>query len=75
VAADANAVLGVQAGFALAAAALVFEQVHFAASVGPAEEAVWDELLEAGIGFHFAAGPVFDVVAFDEARPIAIRFA
>src|SRR3954451_22451418 len=40
--ADTDAMLGMQAGFALAAAALVFEQMCFAVGVGPAEEAVWD---------------------------------
>ena len=46
-----------------------------AVAIDPAEEAVRDELLEAGVGFHFAAGTVLDVVAFDEVRPVAVDLA
>jgi hypothetical protein len=42
--ANADAPLGVQAAFALAAAALVFEEVDRAGGVGPAEEGIGDEL-------------------------------
>ena len=73
--ADADAALGSQASFAAAAAALVFEQVNGAVGVGPAEEAVRNELLEAGVGFHFAAGAVFDVIADDQPWPIAVDLA
>ena len=65
--ADADAPLGVQPAFAHAAAALVLEQVHRAVGVGPAEEDVRNQLLEAGVVFHLAAGQVLDVVAFQAA--------
>ena len=73
VAADADAAFGVEAGFAHAAAALVFEDVDRAVVGGPAEEDVRDELLEAGVFFHVAAGQVLDVVAFDEPGPVAFE--
>lgn len=75
VAADTDAVLRSQPGFATAAAALVFEEVDGAARVGPAEQAVGDELLEGGVGFHFAARAILDVIAFDDARKISLGFA
>ncbi len=75
VATDADAALGSQAGFAAAAAALVFEEVDGAAGVGPTEEAVRNELLKAGVGFHFAAGAVFDMIADDKPRPVAVDLA
>ena len=74
VAADADAKFGVEAGFAHAAAALVLEDVDRALVVGPAEEDVGDELLEAGVFFHAAAGQVLDLVAFEEARQVAGDF-
>ena len=70
--ADADAALGVQPAFALAAAALVLEQVHGAVGVGPAEQHVRNELLEAGVLFHLAARAVLDMVAFEQPRQVAI---
>ena len=72
--ADADAPLGVQPAFALAAAALVFEQVDRAVGIGPAEEHVRNELLEAGVLFHLAARQVLDVAAFQEPRQVASHF-
>src|SRR5262245_44228824 len=64
-----------QPPFALSAAALVFEQMNRSLAVGPAEQDVRDELLEAGIFFHLAAGAVLDMIAIHQSRPIAINLA
>src|SRR5262249_37184016 len=66
VAADADAVFGVESGFAHSAAALVLKDVDRVVVVGVAKEDVRDELLEAGVFFHAAAGQILDLVAFEE---------
>ena len=63
-----------QAGFAHAAAALIFEDLDRAVLGGPAEEDVRNQLLEAGVFFHAAAGQVLDLVAFEKARQILRDF-
>ena len=75
VAADADAALGVEAASPLPPPRWYSNRWASPLGVGPAEEAVGNELLEAGVGFHFAAGAVLDVIAFDEARPVAVDFA
>ncbi len=75
VAADADAVLRVQSGFALPPPRWYSNRWRRAAASVQRKRTVGNELLEAGVFFHFAAGPVFDVVAFNDARPVAVDFA
>src|SRR5688572_16994182 len=73
--ADADAPLGMQAGFALPTAARVLKERDAAGLVSVAEDDIGNELLEAGVLLHGAARAIADEPRLQQGGEIAIDVA
>jgi hypothetical protein len=75
VAADADALLGVQPAFPLPFAARVLEQMYAAVRVSMAEDNIWNELFEAGVFLHFVPRPIARVLRAEQLAQVPLDVA